>query len=72
MELHAAAAIQLVSASAASPAVLGNCVLAVVFMVILVAVPLVVVFLVPPSESNASQLFRVMFEELREGVVVSM
>jgi hypothetical protein len=69
MELHAAAAIQLLSASTSSPAVLGNCVLATVFMVILVAVPLFVVFLVPATQSKTSQLFRVMFEELREGRV---
>jgi hypothetical protein len=68
MELHAAAAIQLISASA-SRAVLGNCILAAVFMVILVSVPILVVCLAFASESKTAQLFRVMFEDLREGRV---
>jgi hypothetical protein len=68
MELHAAAAIQLISASA-SWAVIGNCILAAVFMVILVAVPVLVVCLASAFESKTAHLFRVMFDDVREGRV---
>jgi hypothetical protein len=69
MELHAAAAIQLISASSSSPAVLSNCILAAVFMVILVAVPFLVVFLVVASESKMAEFCRALFDELGEGRV---
>jgi hypothetical protein len=69
MELHSAAAIQLLSSSASSPAVLGNCVLAAVFLVTVVAVPFLVFFLASASESKRAQCFRALFEELREGRV---
>jgi hypothetical protein len=69
MELHAAATIQLLTASASSAVVLINCILAAVFMAILVAVPFLVVCLASASESKTAKLFRVMFGDLREGRV---